>query len=105
MTRRGVPKGKPHHFIREWMDYLKLNQAFMIREAGWSKATASQIYNGTQDYSPSVLNSASHVFKVEPYELLMTPERAMAMRRLKESALQIVVETEATRQKTPRKSA
>ena len=82
--------GKPHHFIREWMDYFRVNQAYMIKEAGWSKATASQIYNGTQDYSPKINNEAAAVFNIEPYELLLPPERALALRQLRQSAIQIV---------------
>lgn len=50
----------------------------------------SQLYNGQQDYSPEILNVAANALGVEPFELLMTPERAMAMRRLYADAVRIV---------------
>lgn len=62
----------------------------MARAAGWSKATMSQLYNGDQDYSPDILEAAAVALHAEPYELLLPPERAMAIRALRESAVTIV---------------
>lgn len=50
----------------------------------------SQLYNGVQDYSPAVVNAAARALGAEPFELLLPPERAMAIRRLMTSARQIV---------------
>lgn len=94
MARRGVPK-QINWYLREWMDYYGLSQAKMIEKTGWSKATASQLYNNVQDYSPKIVNEAALALNVEPFELLMRPERAMALRRFREQALEIV---ESTRQ-------
>lgn len=76
--------------MREWMDLLGVNQAEMIRRTGWAKATASQLYNNVQDYSPKIVNEAAQALNVEPFELLMKPDRAMALRRLRDHALAIV---------------
>lgn len=89
MARRGIPK-QSNWFIKDWMDAVGKKQADMIRDAGWSKATASQLYNGSQDYSPKVVNEAAFVFQCQPYELLMPYEQAMAMRRLRADALRVV---------------
>jgi transcriptional regulator with XRE-family HTH domain len=89
MARRGVP-AQINWYLREWMDMLDVNQAEMCRRVGWSKATASQLYNNKQDYSPGLVNEAAKALHVEPYELLMRPERAMALRRLREDALKVV---------------
>lgn len=93
MARRGDPKGKVNWFLPEWMDALEINQAEMMRRTGWSKATASQLYNGKQDYSPKVMNEAAQAFQCHPYELLMRYEQAMALRRLRADALRIVEDT------------
>ena len=69
---------------------LHVRQRDMIERCDWSKATASQIYNGVQDYSPKIVAEAAAALNVEPFELLMPPERAMALRRLQASAEQIV---------------
>jgi transcriptional regulator with XRE-family HTH domain len=73
MTARGIEK-----------------QAEMMSLTGWSKATMSQLYNGVQDYSPKIIREASEALKVAPYELLMHPEEANAIRRLRQEALRVV---------------
>jgi hypothetical protein len=89
-NRRGIPKQGSNWFIREWMDMLGVRQRDMVERCDWSKATASQIYNGVQDYSPKIVKEAAQALNVEPWELLMQPERAMAIRRLQASAETIV---------------
>lgn len=89
-NRRGIPKKGPNWFLREWMDTLGVRQRDMIERCDWSKATASQLYNGVQDYSPKVVAEAAAALNVEPWELLMQPDRAMAIRRLQASAQAIV---------------
>lgn len=94
MARRGIPKGPVNWYLREWMEACGLSgrgaQAKMMERTGWSKATMSQLFNGTQDYSPKVVNEASVALSVEPWELLMHPDRAMALRRLQSSAQDVV---------------
>ncbi len=87
--RRGIPKGPVNWFLKEWMDAHGVRQTDMQKLAGWSKATASQLYNGKQDYSPKVVNEAALALQVRPYELLMHPDDAMALRRLRATALTI----------------
>lgn len=89
MQRRGVPT-QINWFLKEWMDALQVNQAEMCRRTGWSKATASQLYNNKQDYSPKIVNEAALALNVKPFELLMRPDEAMALRRMGQAALQIV---------------
>lgn len=89
MARRGVPT-QINWFLKEWMDLLAVNQAEMVRRTGWSKATASQLYNNRQDYSPKLVIEAAKALNVEQHELLMRPERAMALRRLRQDAVRLV---------------
>ena len=85
------------------MDTLGVRQVDMQRDAGWSKATASQLYTGVQSYSPKVVNEAAAVLKVKPFELLMHPSDAMALRRLKGAALEISADnTETPEENTAR---
>jgi transcriptional regulator with XRE-family HTH domain len=92
MARRGIPT-QINWYLREWMDLLGVNQAEMCRRTGWSKASASQLYNNVQDYSPKLVNEAADALNVEVYELLMRPESAMALRRLRADALRVVEDT------------
>jgi len=85
MARRGIPKGPISWYLPEWMEACGLKgrgaQAKMIKLTGWSKATMSQLYNGTQDYSPAVIRTAATALNVREYELLMHPDEAMMIRR------------------------
>lgn len=94
MARRGVPT-QINWYLKEWMDLLGVNQAEMIRRTDWSKATASQLYNNKQDYSPKLVNEAARALNIERHELLMKPERAMALRRQREAALVLAHDADA----------
>jgi transcriptional regulator with XRE-family HTH domain len=94
MARRGVPT-QINWFLKEWMDLLGVNQTTMRERTGWSKATASQLYNNKQDYSPKVVNEAAQALNIAPFELLMRPETAMALRRLRQDALRVVEDAAA----------
>jgi transcriptional regulator with XRE-family HTH domain len=89
MARRGVPT-KINWFLREWMDALGVTQAEMIRRTDWSKATASQLYNNVQDYSPRLVNEAAKALNLETWELLMRPDRAFAIRKALAEELRLV---------------
>jgi transcriptional regulator with XRE-family HTH domain len=91
MARRGIPN-QINWYLREWMEATEAyrgrgGQARMMKATGWSKATMSQLYNNKQDYSPEILNAAALALNVEPFELLMKPERAYAYRRQREAAV------------------
>ena len=83
-------KGPVNWYLREWMDHLGVRQRDMVEKAGWSKATASQLYTGVQDYSPKIVNEAAQALNISTFELLMRPEAAMALRRLRENAILLV---------------
>lgn len=67
-------------------------QSDMMKLTGWSKAKMSQLYNGQQDFNSEVLVEAADALRCEPAELLMEPERAFAIRRLRETAAVIVAD-------------
>lgn len=58
----------------------------MMELTGWSKATMNQLYNGKQNFNAEILETAAIALHVEPFELLMPPERALALRSFRESA-------------------
>jgi transcriptional regulator with XRE-family HTH domain len=75
------------------MRYFGKSQADMCRMTGWSKATMSDIYNGRTLYYREIVNQVATALEVHPFELLMPPDEAFALRRLRQSALQIAAET------------
>jgi hypothetical protein len=87
MARRGVPKGPVIWFLRDWMRVMNVESQVMLQElTGWSKAKASMLVNDKQDFNSEVLTEAAHALNVKPYELLMPPEDAMALRDFRRSA-------------------
>lgn len=65
----------------------------MVEAAGWSKTTASLLYNCQQDYNPDLIEQAAHALNIKPYELLMHPAEAMALRRVRENSIKIAAES------------
>ncbi|MBA4092281.1 MAG: hypothetical protein C0494_17050 [Sphingobium sp.] len=71
-------------------------QAEMMDKTGWSKAKMSQLYNGKQDFNSVVLTEAAQALNAKPFELLMPPADAMAIRQLRKTAIQIAADSRST---------
>jgi hypothetical protein len=99
MARRGIPKKPPKWYLPEWMAACGLSgrgaQSKMMELTNWSKATMSQLYTGKQDFNSEILDTASAALHCEPHELLMHPDQAFAVRRLRETAAVIVADVPA----------
>lgn len=67
-----------------------MNQTQLRDKADWSKAAASEICSGKTGYSKRLVNEAAHALNIHPYELLMHPEDAMALRQMRREALRVV---------------
>lgn len=74
------------------MAALKVRQADIMKATGYSKATMSDLATGKQRFNRDILNEIAAVLHVRPYELLMHPDEAMAIRRVRESAVRIAAE-------------
>lgn len=92
MAKKARPVLNVGWYLPEWMDTLRVRQADMVERAGWSKTTASLLYNRQQDYSPRLVEEASIALNIAPFELLLHPDDAMAMRRMRESAVTIAAD-------------
>lgn len=77
-------------FLNEWMASVGLSQTQLREITGWSKGAASEICTGKTLYSRRLLNEAANALNIHPYELLMHPDDAMALRRIRADALRIV---------------
>ena len=84
-----LPAG-PDWYLREWLATLGKRQASLTIELGWNKNTAHLLFHSKQPYRREDVNEISAWLQIRPYELLMPPEEAMAIRRLRESAARIV---------------
>lgn len=79
---------KPAHdwHLAEWLAALRKRQADLVRDLDWNKAKASLMVNGKQQYTRDEVNELSAYLNIQPFELLMHPEDAMAYRRLRHAA-------------------
>lgn len=83
----------PNWFIREWADALKMRPVDLVRETDIPPSTMSEIWNGKTDYYRWLVNEFSRAMNIEPFELLMHPDEAFALRRLRTDAIRIAADT------------
>lgn len=81
---------QPDWFLVEWMRSKRVSQAELGRRTGWSKATVNDIYHGKTSYYREILNIAAKALEIEPYELLMSPEYANALKQQRAASFTIV---------------
>lgn len=76
-------------YLKEWLRTLKKRQADIVRDLEWNPARVSLMINGKQQYTRDAVNELSTYLSLHPYELLMHPQDAMALRQLRKDALRI----------------
>lgn len=83
---------QPQHdwYLREWMTQFGKVQFALVTELGWHKGTANKVWHGDQPYKRDMVNEIAAWLNIKPYELLMHPEDAMAIRRTREAAALVV---------------
>jgi hypothetical protein len=77
-------------YLKEWLATLGKKQADIVRDLDWNKARVSLMLRGKQPYDRDSLNELAVYLHLQPHELLMHPDDAMALRQLKVSAERIV---------------
>lgn len=77
-------------YLNDWMRTLGVTQTELRERADWSKTAASEICNGKTGYSKRLINEAANALNIRPFELLMHPDDAMALRQMRAEALRIV---------------
>ncbi|MGR4893374.1 hypothetical protein ACIPPQ_20305 [Sphingopyxis sp. LARHCG72] len=85
-------------YLKEWLSTLRRKQADIVRDLDWNKARVSLMLRGEQPYTRDAVNELADYLNLRPYELLMHPDDAMALRRLREDALRIAAEGPRTSQ-------
>lgn len=82
----------PDWFLVEWMRSLRVTQAELVRRLDWPKSKMSMLVNSRRHYNRDMINQISHALNIEPFELLLPPERAMGFRAMQKDALRIVAD-------------
>jgi plasmid maintenance system antidote protein VapI len=69
-------------YVREWMESVGLIQADLVKKLDYPKAKANAIWNREQRLNEDIMAEVAALVNARPYELLMHPEDAYALRRL-----------------------
>lgn len=77
-------------YLQEWLAHFGKRQAALTNELGWNKSRAHFVFHGEQAYRRGDVNEVAKWLGIEPFELLMYPEQALALRRIRETAAVIV---------------
>lgn len=81
-------------FLLEWFAALGKKQRDLITGLDYQPAQAHRLWHGLQPYRRDNVEEISALLNIAPYELLMHPEEAMALRRLR-SVIAEVAKTDA----------
>lgn len=85
----------PRHdwYLKEWLQTLHKKQADIVRDLDWNKAKVSLMIRGKQPYERDAVNELAAYLNILPHELLMHPDDAMSIRRLKAEMMRLAHET------------
>lgn len=86
---------EPDWYLREWCEHLGRKQAQLVTELGFTKNTAHKIWHSKQPYRRDIVNKIAGWLGIAPFELLMPPRDALALRRLRSTAAEIVASAAA----------
>jgi transcriptional regulator with XRE-family HTH domain len=75
--------------LTDWMTTLDVSQAELCRRTGYPKAKMSDLVSGKQRYNRDILNELADALHIRPYELLMHPADANAIKRVRADAARI----------------
>lgn len=86
----------PRHdwYLAQWLRTLKRRQAHLVRDLDINKSTVSLLASGKQPYDRDYVNAIADYLNLRPFELLMPPEEAMALRRLRTDMIRLAHEVE-----------
>ncbi len=76
-------------FLREWLRHSGKKQSSLVNELGWLKGRANNVWHSRQKYTRDDVNEISAWLGISPFELLLRPEEAIALRRLRATAEEI----------------
>lgn len=83
-------------YLRDWMHQRGLKAARIVDATGWQKSKVSRLVNGATPYDRDIVNTISAILSIEPYELLMRPADALAIRNIRDSVARIAAEARSS---------
>lgn len=76
-------------YLQDWFASLGMIQRDLVTKLDYPPATANALWHGVQRYRRDHIADVSALLNIEPWELLMHPEEAMALRRLRSAIAEV----------------
>ena len=73
-------------YLKEWLRSLGCTAARLVEETGWTHRIANQLINRKLRWNRDHLSLVASILHLAPHELLMHPDEAMHVRRLRAAA-------------------
>ena len=95
----------PRHdwYLREWLRQFGKRQSDITKDLDWNKARVSLMIRGEQPYTREAVNELADYLNIRPYELLMHPDDAMALRRLRAEMVRLAHQAQRDEDERDRK--
>lgn len=99
---------EPDWYLAEWVLALRIRfpHAWLQKETGWSDGKVSNVLSGKKRYDRDIINILAKALQIEPYELLMHPDLANAIRSMRKEGPRLAAaaeEAEAAQQASIRR--
>lgn len=102
MARKGAedwpegPYSEHDWYLREWIDHFGWSNVEFADKAGWAPSTVTDLTTGTTNYYRRRVIEAAQALGIAPFELMMKPEDAMALRKFRDAGSQLFGEHAST---------
>jgi len=92
--RQRMPDPRHDWYLKQWLRHFDKKQSDIVADLEWNKARVSLMASGKQPYTRDAVNELADYLNVRPHELLMHPDDAMRMRRLRNEMIRLAHESE-----------
>lgn len=103
--RSSTPPDKLRHswYFADHATAHGYRQADAERALGWPRGKINSLWNGKQRYTQETIDEVASWLGIEPYELLMRPEEADAIKQLRAAARAIASAPQPPTESPPRR--
>ena len=92
---------RPLWYLQEWFATQGRIQRDLITKLDWLPAKANKVWHGVQIAKLDEVADIADLLNIAPWELLMHPEEAMRLRRLRSVLEEVAQPAPATKTVTP----
>lgn len=92
-----TPAAETDWYLQDWLQHFGLKQTWLVTDVGLNKSTANHLFHGHQPYRREHVNRIAGQLGLRPFELLLPPDEAIAIRKYRESVATLAAVAESGR--------